>query len=78
MTVIFSPNAILSLNCEQSQTEFYVEEQRKPLTITRIASKLQTMQIRIAVPSSAGTGATFSVPEVNLLSLYSQEEQKEG
>lgn len=67
-----------SLNCTLSLTEFYVEEQRKPLIITGIASELQTTKIPIAVPSSSGTGATFSVPEVNLLSHYFQENRKKG
>lgn len=36
------------------------------------------MQIAIAVPSFAGSGASFYVPDAILLSLYFQEEQKEG
>lgn len=78
MTGIFSRNAVLSLNCALSLTDFYVQEQRKPLAITGIASKLHITQIPIAVPSSTGTWATFSAPEVNRVSLYFQEGQKEG
>lgn len=66
---LFSESRPHSELCIISDKEFYVGEQRKSLTISAVASRLQTMQTHIAMHSSAGTGANFFISEVNLLSL---------